>query len=131
MTAEVEATPRRARFLAAAWGCVLLAVTSWPNPPSVPAGGLPLDKVTHSFLYAIQAFLLSRAIAWRGRPGFYWSRILAIVGTMALWGALDEAHQEWIPGRMMDSGDLFADIVGATVGALFAAAMAREGRPEN
>jgi hypothetical protein len=31
----------------------------------------------------------------------------------------------------MDSGDLFADIVGATVGALFAAAMAREGRPEN
>ena len=120
---------RRARIAAALWGGFLSLITSWPNPPSVPAGGLPLDKVTHSFLYAIQAFLLSLAIAWEGRPGFYWSRILAIVGTMALWGALDEAHQEWIPGRMMDSGDLAADVVGATVGALFAAATAREGRP--
>jgi len=121
---------RRARIAAALWGGFLSLITSWPNPPSVPAGGLPLDKVTHSFLYAIQAFLLSLAIAWEGRPGFYWSRILAIVGTMTLWGALDEAHQEWIPGRMMDSGDLFVDVAGATVGALFAAAMAREGRTE-
>jgi VanZ family protein len=118
---------RRARIAAALWGGFLFLITSWPNPPSVPPGGLPLDKLTHFFLYAIQAFLLSRAIAW-GR-GSYWSRILAIVGTMALWGALDEVHQEWVPGRMMDSGDLLADVAGATVGALFAAAMAREGRP--
>jgi VanZ family protein len=48
------------------------------------------------------------------------SRIVAIVGTMALWGMLDETHQEWIPGRMMDSGDLIADISGATVGAALA-----------
>jgi VanZ family protein len=118
---------RRARIAAALWSGFLFLITSWPNPPSVPPGGLPLDKLTHFFLYAIQAFLLSRAIAW-GR-GSYWSRILAIVGTMALWGALDEVHQEWVPGRMMDSGDLLADVAGATGGALFAAAIAREGRP--
>jgi len=117
---------RRARIAAALWGGFLFLITSWPNPPSVPAGGLPLDKVTHFLLYAVEAFLLYRAIAWKGRPGFAWSRILILVGTMALWGALDEAHQEWIPGRMMDSGDLAADVVGAAVGALFAAAMARK-----
>jgi VanZ family protein len=39
-----------------------------------------------------------------------------------VWGALDEAHQEWIPGRMMDSGDLAADVAGAAVGAAFSAA---------
>lgn len=125
---------RRARIAAALWGGFLFLITSWPNPPSVPPGGLPLDKVTHSFLYAVQAFLLYRAIAWKGRAGLSGSRILAVVGTMALWGALDEVHQEWIPGRMMDSGDLFADVAGATVGALFAAATAREGgqpRPED
>jgi VanZ family protein len=117
MTNEVEATRRRARFLAAAWGCILLAVTSWPNPPSIPTGGFPLDKLIHSLLYGVEGFLLYRAIDWKGRSGFAWSRVLAIVGTMALWGALDEVHQAWIPGRTMDSADLAADVAGATVGA--------------
>ena len=101
-------------------------LTSWPNPPAVAAGGFPLDKLTHFLLYAVEAFLLSRAIAWPGRRGFTGSRILAVIGTMALWGALDEAHQEWIPGRMMDSADLAADVAGATAGALLAAAMSRK-----
>jgi VanZ family protein len=125
MTDEVKAPLRRARLLAAAWGCFLLAVTSWPNPPSILPGGFPLDKVTHLGLYAVEAFLLYRAIGWQGPSGFRLSRIIAIVGTMALWGMLDETHQEWIPGRMMDSGDLIADIAGAAAGT-FAAAFSSE-----
>jgi VanZ family protein len=124
---------RRARIAAALWGGFLFLLTSWPNPPTVAAGGFPLDKLTHFLLYAVEAFLLSRAIAWPGRRGFDASRIVAVIGTMALWGALDEAHQEWIPGRMMDSADLAADVAGATVGALLAAAMWRkdEGRADS
>ena len=127
MTNEVKAPRRRARFLAAAWGCFLLAVTSWPNPPAVRTGGFPLDKLIHFLLYGVEAFLLYRAIDWRGRAGFAWSRVLAIVGTMALWGALDEAHQAWIPGRTMDSADLAADIAGATVGAFLGGLTSRPG----
>jgi VanZ family protein len=122
---------RRARIAAALWGGFLFLLTSWPNPPTVTAGGFPLDKLTHFLLYAVEASLLSFAIAWPGRRGFAGSRIVAVIGTMALWGALDEAHQEWIPGRMMDSADLAADVAGATVGALLAAGMARKGRAEN
>lgn len=120
---------RRARIAAALWGGFLFLLTSWPNPPTIPAGGIPLDKLTHFFLYAVEAFLLSRAIAWPGKPGFAGSRFLAVVLIMALWGAIDEVHQEWIPGRMMDSADLAADVFGAAVGAL-AAAMDRKWRPE-
>jgi len=109
---------RRARIAAALWGGFLFLVTSWPNPPAVAAGGFPLDKLTHFLLYGVEAFLLHRAIEWKGRPGFTWSRVLAIAGTMTLWGALDEAHQNWIPGRRTDSADLAADIAGGTVGAL-------------
>jgi VanZ family protein len=118
---------RRARIAAALWGGFLFLLTSWPNPPAVPVGGLPLDKLTHFVLYAVEAFLLSRAIAWPGKPGFAGSRFLAVVLTMALWGALDEVHQEWIPGRMMDSGDLAADVAGAAAGALCAGVRGRVG----
>lgn len=111
---------RRARIAAALWGGFLLLVTSWPNPPSIEPGGFPLDKVTHFSLYAVEAFLLHRAIRWEGRAGLGLSGVIAIAGTMALWGMLDEAHQEWIPGRMMDSGDLIADVAGALVGAAVA-----------
>jgi VanZ family protein len=123
MTDEVRAPRRGARFLAAAWGGLLLAVTSWPNPPAIAAGGFPLDKVTHFFLYGIEALLLVRAFADGSRG--QWSRVLAVVGSMALWGMLDEAHQQWIPGREMDSGDLFADLAGAVAGVSAAAVLAR------
>jgi VanZ family protein len=119
---------KRARIAAALWGGFLLLGTSWPNPPSIQSGGFPLDKVTHFLLYAVEAFLLYRAIGWQGPSGFRLSRIVAIVGTMALWGMLDETHQEWIPGRMMDSGDLYADVAGAVVGATVAGLASRSRR---
>jgi VanZ family protein len=117
---------RRARIAAALWGGFLFLVTSWPNPPAVEAGGFPLDKLTHFLLYAIEAVLLHRAIRWKGRSGVAMSRVMAIVGTMAVWGMLDETHQEWIPGRRMDTGDLVADIAGAAVGAVLGEAIARK-----
>ena len=123
---------RYARIAAALWGGFLFLLTSWPNPPSVSPAGFPVDKVTHFVLYSVEAFLLVRAF----RPGnarSLSSLLLAVVGTMAAWGMLDEAHQEWIPGRMMDAADLFADVAGATAGALTAAvitgARLRDRRP--
>ena len=121
---------RRARIAAVLWGGFLFLLTSWPNPPVVASGGFPLDKATHFLLYAVEAFLLSRAVAWPERTLAGW-RILAVVGTMAVWGAIDEVHQEWIPGRMMDSADLAADVSGAVVGALAAAATERKPRAES
>jgi VanZ family protein len=91
----------------------------------VDTGGFPLDKVTHFALYGVEAFLLDRAIAWKGRRRFAWTRVLTIVGTLALWGTLDEAHQEWIPGRQMEADDLAADVAGALTGAVFAGLVRR------
>ena len=118
---------RRARIAAALWGGFLFLITSWPNPPALRAGAFPFDKLTHFLLYAVEAFLLSRAIAWPGKPGPAAARVLTVVGILALWGALDEAHQEWIPGRMMDAADLAADVGGAAVGASAGLARKRRG----
>lgn len=119
---------KRARIAAALWGGFLFLITSWPNPPQVRAGLFPIDKATHFVLYAVEAFLLSRSVRWEERRGFAWPRVLAIVGTMALWGMLDEVHQKWIPGRTMDAGDFGADVGGAAAGAAVSEGLSRRGR---
>ncbi|MBL8960171.1 MAG: VanZ family protein [Gemmatimonadetes bacterium] len=91
-----------------AWALGILCVTSVPGA-SIPRGTTfpGLDKVIHGAMY----FGLGRA-AIRAAGSAPW-KVLAAVGTFA---ALDEAHQEWIPGRSGDVGDWVADVAGATLG---------------
>lgn len=84
--------------------------------------------MTHFGLYGVEAFLLYRAISWKGRRGFAWTRVLTVVGALAVWGTIDEAHQEWIPGRQMDADDLAADVAGALTGAAFSGRVGRRAR---
>ena len=118
---------RRAKSAAFFWALFLLTLTSWPKPPSVPiVSAIPhFDKLVHFVLYGVQAFLLYRAVTWPGEPGFSALRVLAIVGTMAVWAVADETHQYWIPGRSMEGGDVMADVIGATVGASLASLASR------
>jgi VanZ family protein len=114
-----------ARRWAVGWGVLLLTLTSWPSPPRVAlVSGIPhFDKLVHFALYAVEAFLLYGAIAWPGRAVFSLVRVLAVTGMMTVWGAVDELHQHWIPGRSMDGDDVAADVTGAAVGALVASAL--------
>lgn len=109
------------------WGVFLLALTSWPHPPRVSGlGGIPgFDKLVHVGLYAVEAFLLYRAVAWPGRRDvFSLLRAVAVAGTIAAWGTADEIHQFWIPERSMEGADMLADTAGGLAGALLAAAAA-------
>lgn len=91
--------------------------------------GIPhFDKLVHLGLYAMQGLFLYRAVAWPGRAVFSLLRVLAVTGTMAVWGAADELHQHWIPGRSMDGDDVASDVTGAAVGALVASAMSGRAR---
>jgi VanZ family protein len=69
------------------------------------------DKVIHATEYAGLAFLLARAFGMRR----WW---LAIVVGLA-YGISDEFHQTFTPHRSgNDLGDITADFVGSTVGAV-------------
>ncbi|MGE5276160.1 MAG: VanZ family protein [Acidobacteriota bacterium] len=108
------------------WGAFLLALTSWPSPPSVPVlSGIPsFDKIVHGLLYGVEGFLLLRAIRWPGRPGFTLLRALAVTGALAVFGTADETHQAFIPGRSMEGLDAAMDTAGAALGTLAAARVA-------
>jgi hypothetical protein len=82
------------------------------------------DKVEHFLAYAVWALIFSsaRAATWPARP----VTAVGIATVMGiLYGASDEFHQRYVPGRTPDLKDLAADACGALVGALAHAAWRR------
>jgi VanZ family protein len=74
------------------------------------------DKTGHLTAYAGLAILSLRAVAG-GLP----SRVAGRVALLALaiaggYGAFDEIHQMFVPGRSADLFDWYADVSGAVIG---------------
>ncbi len=103
------------------WAAFILVLTSIPGS-DIPHVGLfsfhASDKLVHATMYGIFAWLATRALLRAGQP-LVRSILLVALGIM-LFGALDEWHQQFIPGRSMDLFDWFADLSGATIGTLVA-----------
>ena len=98
-----------------AWAGLILVATS------VPLADMGLrspvrwaDKGVHGLLYLVLGGLVGVALAVRGRAGIG-SWTLALL-SLALFAALDEVHQLWLPGRAASAADWVADVVGGTIG---------------
>jgi VanZ family protein len=103
------------------WAGVILVITSLPGSV-VPSALAPYDKVVHFVMYGVFAALLAhRAIpemgAWRGT--------FIALAVASAFGAADEWHQQFVPGRSSDLKDWQADTAGAIAGALSAATYRR------
>jgi VanZ family protein len=77
---------------------------------SMPLGACELpfphaDKVAHFLLFFLLSFLWSQAL---GKSA--WPMAVAIA---VFWGALDEGHQFFVPGRDADVLDFLADALGS------------------
>ena len=74
---------------------------------------IPPDKVVHTGIYALLGALWqigrSRPDRPLGQPRAAWALATG-------FGALDEVHQSYVPGRSADPWDLLADAVGALAG---------------
>jgi VanZ family protein len=74
------------------------------------------DKTGHFVAYAGLALLCVRAIAG-GLPRRVVPHVAAIAFAIAAaYGATDEIHQSFVPGRSADVVDWFADASGALIG---------------
>ena len=87
---------------------------------SVPADDLPSwgfwDKAEHLLAYSVLGvfFLIPVAKARLSQVTPRTGAIAVLLST--LYGAFDEIHQAFTPGRSPDLQDLFADFLGATLG---------------
>jgi VanZ family protein len=74
---------------------------------------LKYDKVIHTIFYFIFGVLLFRAFETKNAsPGFPWKRLLLMMIAIMIYGASDEYHQHFVPGRTMDVYDWIADSSG-------------------
>jgi VanZ family protein len=99
------------------WAGVIVVATSLPGN-YVPLVARPLDKVVHFSLYAVFAALLAWQALYDMSP---WRAIVIAAGIAIGFGAADEWHQRFVPGRAAAMADWLADILGAITGALSAA----------
>jgi VanZ family protein len=100
-----------------AWVVFTLTLTSIPNPQFGPTFH-GADTVAHFGFYGGVGVLF---VLWRRESGtsaaaaVLWAILFA-----AVLGAVDEFHQQWIPGRSMEFFDWVADFTGGSTGALIA-----------
>jgi VanZ family protein len=109
--------------LALLWAGAVFWMSAQPRWRFVPHALLSQDKLLHALAYALGAFLVFGALARLGT-----ARAALLASAIAgAYGATDEWHQSFVPGRSADRFDLVADVVGAAAGAALAAAMSRRG----
>jgi VanZ family protein/UDP-2,3-diacylglucosamine pyrophosphatase LpxH len=99
--------------LAAAAGIFWLsAQTHYPGGLELPP---PLDKFAHAAVFGLLALTLDLALR-TSSPGLpMYKRHLAVVAVVALYGATDEWHQRFVPGRSCELLDWVADTLGAAL----------------
>ncbi len=112
---------RVARFIPAAlWGSLIFVLSSRPRLPDLPITFDGIDKAAHALFFGILCAWVVFGVGHRGRAA-----LLVGVFVTSLYGAFDEVHQMFVPGRSPDILDWIAD----TVGAVLAATAIRLWRP--
>lgn len=95
--------------------------------------GASRDIAGHLVLFGVLGSLLLAATwSWVRRPGSLLRLVILTITIGTLYGALDEYHQSFVPGRSATISDVLVDGIGATVGAIsigyVVAALTRRGQ---
>jgi VanZ family protein len=98
------------------WAGVLFALSSGSGPAFAPP--YPhIDKLEHAGAYSVLGFLVARATHRTWSPAAM-ATVLTGGLVAAAYGASDEFHQSFTPGRMVEVADAIADTVGGFAGAI-------------
>ena len=90
---------------------------------SIPVDQLPSisisDKIIHLVAYFLLAILLNLTLIYQRKSRLLFRKApIAIIFIASIYGALDEIHQLYVPGRSAEVLDWTADAIGASLGVL-------------
>jgi VanZ family protein len=93
----------------------MIAIFVASAQPTLPFQDDVPDYLSHAAAYLVLGVLWCRAIA-KGGPATLRIALGAVLAS-ALYGATDEWHQSFVPGRHSEARDVRNDTVGAAAGA--------------
>ena len=107
-------------------------IKRWLVSLAAPVFGPDTDIVSvaaHFSEYLVFGVLLFVALRCTVPERALWALVLAAIAIASLYGVTDEFHQSFVPNRMCDPADWLTDTLGATLGSVSAALIAkRKGR---
>ena len=107
----------RVLYLCTAIYVMMIAAVS--HIPSALLGHIDLwDKIAHLLEYIPLGILVTGSLTCRTNSPHYKSIFVSSLCILAIFGMADEAHQFFVPGRNVSLGDVTADILGGSIGAL-------------
>lgn len=98
-----------------AYMVAIFTASSGPGP-TLPQGR-NLDKVLHAGAFGVLSALAAWAMTQGRLRSATWRVLLGAALISTAYGALDETHQYFVPGRQADVADLAADALGALAAA--------------
>jgi VanZ family protein len=94
------------------WCVTIFVLSAQSHLPSVSVNHI--DKLEHAAAYGVMGALFTRAfLGYGGKPR---TALLLAIFFASAYGATDEIHQRFTPGRSPDVLDWAADTVGAALG---------------
>ncbi|MDD5224423.1 MAG: VanZ family protein [bacterium] len=105
-------------FPAVGYAALIFYLSSLSHTRPLPFSFSGSDKIIHFFEYLGFAFLMIRALHDEKRLSPR-ARLLAAFFLAAAYGASDEFHQYFVPGRECSGFDLLADMGGSAAGIYF------------
>ena len=105
----------RAGWPAGAWAALISLASHLSRPLPIAPPFAHADKLVHAGVFGVLAALAARGLSILGQGGrrAFWIAL----ASASLYGAIDEWHQSFVPGRDPDPGDWAADTAGAALGA--------------
>ena len=105
----------RFRAPAIIWALTLFMLSSIPKLSSPFHLSKWDDKLNHIVAYAILGALMLRALT--APPSLPAKRELGLASFLSIgYGAIDEIHQYFVPGRFSEVMDMMADAIGTLIG---------------
>jgi len=100
------------------WAGIIFWNSSRPHVHVPKFGFQSADKLAHAAVYFILGYLIIRAVTAASRNAINWKQGLLLIFIGILYGASDEFHQLFVPGRSADFFDWVADMFGVVLGHL-------------